>query len=75
MNFQVITDAAASPAVAVPIAAGVSVGNILAFLPIAINVLTVLYLMMLVGHKVWVWYKEYKASKQGNVPVDKDGLP
>jgi hypothetical protein len=64
MNLQVITDAAASPSVAVPIAAGVSVGNFLAFLPIAINALTFLYLLMLVGHKGWIWYKEWKGKQQ-----------
>lgn len=72
--MNLISDVAASPVVAVPITSGVAVANIVAFIPIIINVLTVGYLSLLIGHKIWVWYKEYKASKQGIIPEDKDGL-
>jgi hypothetical protein len=67
-----ITDFAASPVVAVPTTLMVSAANILAFLPLLINVLTALYLIMLVGHKVWVWYREYRGKQQ---IIDKDDLP
>jgi hypothetical protein len=70
--MSVITDIAASPSVAVPIAAGVTGANLIAMLPIFINVATALYLSMLIGHKAWVWYREWKGKQQIQ---DKDELP
>jgi hypothetical protein len=67
-----ITDIAASPAVAVPIAAGVTGANLIAMLPIFINVATALYISMLIGHKAWVWYREWKGKQQLK---DEDSLP
>jgi hypothetical protein len=67
-----ITDFAASPVVAVPTTIMVSAANILSFLPIFINIATAVYLTMLVGHKAWVWYREWKGKQ---AIVDKDELP
>lgn len=70
--MSAITDIASSPSVAIPIAAGVSGVNLIALLPIFINVATALYISMLIGHKAWVWYREWKGKQQIE---DKDGLP
>ena len=67
-----ISDLASSPAVAIPATGVVSVANLLAWVPIAVNVLTLLYLAILIGHKLWVWYKEYKGKQ---VIVDSEELP
>lgn len=73
--MNIISDVAASPPVGASVAVGVSAANFLAFLPPLINILTATYLILLVGHKLWVWYKDWKLSKQGIKPEDKDGLP
>lgn len=70
--MNIITDVASSPAVAAPIALTISAANILAILPTVINVLTVLYLLLLVGHKCYVWYKDSKLAKQGVPIADRD---
>lgn len=70
--MNIITDFAASPVVAVPTTIMVSAANILSFLPIFINVATVVYLLMLIGHKGWVWYRELKGKQQIK---DEDSLP
>ena len=70
--MNIISDVAASPVVATPIAVGVSAANIIAFLPVFINVVTAIYLTLLVSHKLWVWYKDWKLAKQGVAPVDKE---
>jgi len=67
-----ISDLASSPAVAIPATGVVSVANLLAWVPIAVNVLTLLYLAILIGHKLWVWYKEYKGKQ---VIQDLEELP
>jgi hypothetical protein len=70
--MSIITDVASNPAVAVPIAAGVSGANLIALIPIFINVATALYISMLIGHKAWVWYREWKGKQQIQ---DEDSLP
>lgn len=70
--MSLITDVASSPLVATPIAVGVSTANIIALLPIAINVLTFAYLAVLLGHKLWVWYREWKGKQ---TIKDEDTLP
>lgn len=70
--MNIISDVASSPAVAAPIAIGISAANVLAILPMVINILTVLYLLLLVGHKCYVWYKDSKLAKQGISIVDRD---
>lgn len=67
-----ITDFAASPVVAVPTTVMISAANILSFLPIFINIATALYLTMLVGHKAWVWYREWKGKQ---AIKDEESLP
>ena len=67
-----ITDMASSPQVAAPITVGVTGANLLAALPLFINVATALYLVLLIGHKLWVWYREWKGKQQVQ---DKDELP
>ena len=66
-----ITDIASSPIVAAPAVTSVVAANIVSLLPIFINVATAIYLVLLIGHKVWSWYKEYK----GKQPIEEDGLP
>jgi len=68
--MNIISDVAASPVVATPIAVGVSAANIIAFLPIFINIATAIYLTLLVSHKLWVWYKDWKMAKQGIPPKE-----
>jgi len=67
-----ILDIASSPAVAIPTTGVVSVANLMAWIPLAVNVLTLLYLAILIGHKLWVWYKEYKGKQ---VIQDLEELP
>lgn len=38
--------------------------------PEIVNILTLLYLLLLVGHKAWSWYREWKGIKQ-----DRRGKP
>jgi len=70
--MNIISDVAASPPVGASIAVGVSAANFIAFLPIFINIATAIYLTLLVSHKLWVWYKDWKLAKQGVAPVDKE---
>lgn len=70
--MSIITDVASSPIVATPIAVGVSGLNLITLLPILINVGTALYISMLIGHKAWVWYREWKGKQQVQ---DEDSLP
>jgi len=67
-----ILDIASSPSIAVPATGVISVANLMAWIPVAVNVLTLLYLAVLIGHKLWVWYKEYKGKQ---AIVDEDKLP
>lgn len=70
--MSLITDIASSPAVAVPIIGSVTGINLITLLPIFINVATALYLSMLIGHKAWVWYREWKGKQQIQ---DEENLP
>jgi hypothetical protein len=56
-----ITDQATHPAVAVPVVTTAGAANtFIDHLPILINLGMVLYVVLLVGHKGWTWYTEYK---------------
>lgn len=70
--MNTITDVASSPIVAVPATIMVSAANILSILPILINVGTFLYISMLIGHKAWVWYREWKGKQK---IIDTEDLP
>jgi len=72
MDISDLSNLASSPAIAIPATGVVSVANLLAWVPVAVNVLTLLYLAILIGHKAWVWYREYKGKQ---AIVDEDKLP
>lgn len=67
-----ITDFASSPVVAVPTTILASAANILSFIPILINIGTLIYISLLIGHKLWVWYREYKGKQ---AIKDEESLP
>lgn len=57
-----ITENITSPASAIPVATTVGIANWLGSLPEIINILTALYLIVLISHKVYVWIKEYRTK-------------
>jgi hypothetical protein len=60
---QQITVTITSPASAVPAVTVVGVGNWLGVLPEIINILTAVYLLLLISHKAYVFMKEWKTKK------------
>ncbi len=68
----IITDIASSPAVAVPLGTTTAVANLVTILPVLINVAMLIYLIILIAHKIWTWYKE----RQGKMVINtKDEIP
>lgn len=68
---QVITETASSavdtathPSTTIPVIGTVGMGNLLSSLPDIINVCTALYLILLITHKGWRMYKEWKTGKE-----------
>lgn len=57
-----ITESITSPASTVPVIAVVGAANWLSYLPEAVNLLTATYLIVLIGHKLYVWRKEWKSK-------------
>lgn len=64
-----ITEAATQPASAVPVTGLVAVGNLFSLLPEIVNVLTIVYVSLLIIHKAWKMYAEWK---EGSITKDKD---
>lgn len=62
--MKVISEAASSPQVAVPLTSGVALSNVFQVLPDIINIGTVVYLSLLIVHKAWTMYQEYKQRKE-----------
>lgn len=61
-----VVDAATSPNGTIPVIGTVGIANWLGSLPEIINVMTAIYLFLLVTHKaysMWIEYKKAKASK------------
>lgn len=58
----IITDVASSPLVAVPLGIGAAAANFIALLPLLLNLAMFAYFVILVAHKIWVWYKEVKGE-------------
>ena len=59
----IITDVASSPLVAIPLGIGTAAANFIALLPILINIVMFIYFIILVSHKLWVWWGEYKGTQ------------
>lgn len=63
-TLQTISDAASSPPIATATTVAVTTANLLDFsLPIVINIATVIYLSLLISHKGWQMYKEWKQGR------------
>lgn len=60
--LNTITDIASSPLVSIPLGLGTATANLIALLPIAINFVMLFYFIILVSHKLWVWWKEAKGT-------------
>lgn len=60
MSF--ITEQATSPNTSIPVIGTVGAANWIGMAPEIINVLTVIYLVLLVAHKGYNMYKEYKTN-------------
>ena len=58
--MNLITDVASSPIVAIPLGVGTAAANFITVLPILINVAMFIYFCILVAHKIWVWWREWK---------------
>lgn len=58
--ISTITDIASSPLVSVPLGLSTAMANLIALLPIAINIVMLIYFIILVSHKIWVWWREAK---------------
>lgn len=58
--MQAVIEHASNPGVAIPIAAASATANFLATVPALINILTAVYLVMLVCHKGWQMWKEWR---------------
>jgi hypothetical protein len=58
-----ITEQATSPNTSIPVIGTVGAANWIGMAPEIINVLTVIYLVLLVAHKGYNMYKEYKTGK------------
>ena len=55
-----ITETITSPASAVPVSGLVATGNFLASLPEIVNILTIVYVSLLIIHKSWKMYADWK---------------
>ena len=60
----IISDVASSPLVAVPLGIGAATANFIALLPFLLNCAMFAYFLILVAHKLWVWWREYKGTIQ-----------
>lgn len=58
-----VTEAVTQPSNSVPAVGMLGVANFYAMLPEAINILTIIYLFLLVLHKGYVLYQEWKHKK------------
>lgn len=63
MNLQSTIDAATNPQVAVPIATAGAVANWLETLPHIVALGWLVYIVILIGHKVWKWRQEWMAVR------------
>lgn len=58
-----VTEVLLNPPTAVMAVGGVGfINTLIATLPLAINVATVVYLLVLISHKSWQFYREWKAT-------------
>ena len=60
MSLQTITDSVTNPNVAVPVATVGTVFNAIIDLPYIISVGWLVYLALLIGHKIWQMWKEWR---------------
>lgn len=60
----IISDVASSPLVAVPLGIGAATANFIALLPFLLNCAMFAYFIVLLAHKIWVWWKEVKGEVQ-----------
>lgn len=59
-------DSITNPQVAVPtVAVGGAANAFIDHLPMLINCGMAVYVVLLVGHKAWTWYTEFKDRKNG----------
>lgn len=63
MSLQTITEAVTNPQIAVPVATAGTVANLLVALPHIISVGWIVYLVLLIGHKGWQMYKEWRDDR------------
>jgi hypothetical protein len=64
MSLQNVSDVATSPQAAITTSVSVTTANLLGIsLPEIINVCTVVYLALLISHKGWQMYKEWKQGR------------
>lgn len=57
-----ITESVTSPSSTLPVVTLVGAANWLSSLPEIINILTAVYLVLLVSHKLYVFYREWKTK-------------
>lgn len=58
-------DTATNPQIAVPVTGVASLTSAFADnLPVIINIGWALYLALLIGHKAWTWYKQWKGKDE-----------
>ena len=65
-----VTESATSPSSSVPIVGAIGIGNWFSVLPEVINVLTILYITLLICHKGFVLYKDWRYRKTDKEVVD-----
>lgn len=60
MSLQTIVDAATNPQVAVPVTTAGALANLLDALPHIVSAGWVVYILLIVSHKAWQMYKEWR---------------
>lgn len=60
MSLQSIVDAATNPQVAVPLSGAGALAQLLAVLPHAVSAGWLIYVLLLISHKAWKMYKEWR---------------
>ena len=63
MSLENITDAITNPSTAVPVATAGTVVNALVDLPFIVSAGWLVYLALLIGHKIWTIYKEWRSER------------
>jgi hypothetical protein len=62
MPLKTMTEAATNPAVAVPVTTAGAIGNLLDALPHLVAAGWLIYIAVLISHKIWKWRQEWKKS-------------